>query len=223
MSIRFPWDDSPRASDAPRLTQPEPEPRRRGRRPAAPRNALSSPVWIYHHLTITGSPDTVARFAAAARGPGIIPWRLDLDRIEEDVFHLAAAQPAEQRLLTIAGCRILAGQFREKVETRQARAAALMRTSRACPLDLQVLLPVPQEVLALGPTDPNATGWLMQHWGIDDLPRKVIEREALGTDDQAAAQGYGFFTADTSPTAAVDALTRRWPGLSFDLQPRTPA
>jgi len=35
----------------------------------------------------------VREFAAAARGAGVIPWRLDLARIEEDVFNLAAAQP----------------------------------------------------------------------------------------------------------------------------------
>jgi hypothetical protein len=40
---------------------------------------------------------------------------LNFSILEEDIFNLAAAQPPAQRNLTIAGCRILARQFRERV------------------------------------------------------------------------------------------------------------
>jgi hypothetical protein len=110
--------------------------------------------FIYCHLTITGPAGTLKSFAAAASGPGVIPWQLDFDAIEEDIFNLAVTQPPAQRDLTVAGCRLLARQFRARIEARQAKAATLIGTSHACPFDLQILLPVPDEILSLGPTHP---------------------------------------------------------------------
>jgi hypothetical protein len=43
----------------------------------------------------------------------------------------------------VEGCRILAQQFRERIEARQARAVALVGHSLACSFDLHILLPVP--------------------------------------------------------------------------------
>jgi hypothetical protein len=230
MPIRFPWDNAPGdhphwGSEAPAAAA-HPLPKPRGRRRGAERTTPSSPRWLYHRLTIGGLPEAVAAFTQAARGPGIIPWRLDFDRIEEDVFHLAAAQPPERRNLTIAGCRILARQFRERMEDRQARAAALIGTSKACPFDLQALLPVPPGVLMLGPTHPDAVAWLAANWGLKDGPRQVavLEAPVVGQRLPAGhvAMGYGFFTADSSPRAAIAALGRRLPALRFVLQPRPP-
>ena len=82
-------------------------------------------------------------FAAAARGAGVTPWRLDYAAVEEDVFVRAVSQPASQRNLTVEGCRILARQFRERVEMRQARAVALVGHSFLCAFDLHALLAVP--------------------------------------------------------------------------------
>jgi hypothetical protein len=225
MPIRFPWGESPGGSDLPEtgVLLPLP-PKRLGRRRAADRSPPSSPKWLYHHLVITGPPDTAGAFADAARGPGVIPWRLDFERIEEDIFNLAAAQPPERRVLTIAGCRILARQFRERVEDRQARAAALVGSGTGCPFDLQVLLPVPPGVLLLGPTHPDAVAWLAANWGIRDNPRQV----SVLTPPVAArrvpaghvALGYGFFTADDTPQPAIAKIGQRWPTLRFVLQPR---
>lgn len=86
-----------------------------------------------HHLTISGPAEPVARFATAARGSGVIPWRLDFGWIEKDVFHRAAAQPPAQRILSMAGCHILARQFRQRVEPHHAKAVGLIGRSRACP------------------------------------------------------------------------------------------
>jgi hypothetical protein len=56
---------------------------------------------------------------------------------------------------------------------RQARAAALVRQSFACPFDLHALLPVPASILVLGPSDPAALAWLAAHWGVTDRLRQV--------------------------------------------------
>jgi len=167
LSVRFPWDIAPapvssvEPADEDLPTKKIP----RGRRPAASRQlaaqaAAAAPDWLYHHLTVSGPAEAVTAFAAAARGSGVIPWRLGFADVEETVFTLAVSQPAGRRTLTVEGCRILARQFRDKVETHQARAAALVGNSLACPFDLHRLLPVPDSVLQLGPTHPAALAWL---------------------------------------------------------------
>jgi hypothetical protein len=92
---------------------------------------MTAADWRYYHLTISGPAGTANGFAAAASGSGVIPWRLDFAAIEEDIFIRAVSQPARERNLTVEGCRILARQFRERVEARQGRAAALIGRSQA--------------------------------------------------------------------------------------------
>jgi hypothetical protein len=179
---------------------------------------------LYHHLTISGPAADVDRFADVARGSGVIPWRLDGAALEEDVFIRAVSQPASRRSLIVAGCRILARQFRDRFEAHHARAAALVGHSLACPFDLHVLLPVPATILQLGPTDPAALAWLKLHWGTADRLRQVIRRPRPGPGRRLPAGhtviGYGFFTGGDTPLAAVDRLAADWPGLRFRLTPR---
>jgi hypothetical protein len=175
---------------------------------------------VYHHLTVGGPAASVADFAAAARGPGLVPWRLDLRLIEEDIFHLAVAgRGAAPGRLSLEGCRILARQFAERVAARQDRAAALAGHGRACPFDLHALLPVPDKFLALGPTHPDALAWLLEHWGIADPPRQILSHARPATERRLprnhAAVGYGFFTTGAAPEAALARLGARWPDLSF--------
>jgi hypothetical protein len=226
-AFRTPWEDDPAPAEAPPPGPTlAPRAKARGRRPAAsrPQPAPAHPAWLCHHLTITGPVGAVEAFAAAARGSGVIPWQLDGGALEEDVFNLAAAQPQAQRRLSIEGCRILARQVRDRVEARQARAAALVGRSRACPFDLHALLPVPDAVLQLGPTHPQAAAWLQENWGTADKPRHVAGRpdarpgRRLPRDH--AVLGYGFFTAGNTPYAAVTQLAARWPTLRFVLRPR---
>jgi hypothetical protein len=245
MEISYPWETGPGRAVTPAPSE-APQPKRRGRRPAALTLAASSrtvasPAWLYHHLTISGPAQQVAAFARAARGAGVTPWRPDFDRIEEDVFNLAVSQPPERRNLTVAGCHILARQFRERVEIRQAKALALIGSSRACPFDLHVLLPVPETILQLGPAHPVALDWLSAHWGVSDDLRQVVVREQPKADRRMPAGyaliGYGFFTAGgvaqtaetidsrhggdgETPQAAITQLVDRWPMLRFLLQPR---
>lgn len=226
--LRFPWDSGPALAEAPRTVRPDaaPPPKPRGRRSRArsARLAAAAPSWLYHHLTISGPAALVAEFSEAARGPGVVPWPLDPAAVEEDVFNLALSQPPHRRTLSVEGCRILARQFRHRVEAHQARAAALASSSRACPFDLHTLLPVPAGVLQLGPTHPHAVAWLQENWGTTDRLRQVAPRpkpsvgRRLPTGHSVA--GYGFFTGGDSPMAAVKQLQARWAALQFVLTPR---
>jgi hypothetical protein len=237
--FQYPWDLSeidpaPAGGFSERLgegTLPDglaPPKKKRGRRPAAvvPAIALTQPDWLYHHLTVSGPVAAVAGFAAAARGSGIIPWQLDYAALEEDIFVQAVAQPPVRRSLTVAGCRILARQFCQRVKAHQAHAAARVGASRACPLDLHALLPVPPGVLGLGPRHPEALAWLQTHWGITDRLRQVVVRPEATTARRRPAGhaviGYGFFTDGETPHAAIRQSGTTWPEVRFVLQPRPP-
>jgi hypothetical protein len=180
--------------------------------------------WLYHHLTISGAAEILESFAAAARGSGITPWQLDYAAIEEDIFVRAVAQPASRRNLTVEGCPILARQFRERVEMRQTRAAALVGQSLVCPFDLHALLPVPAAILLLGPAHPDARAWLAAHWGVTDRLQQMVARDNASTGRRLkrghAVIGYGFFTVGETPHAAIGQCETRWPALRFVLQPR---
>ena len=230
--LRFPWD-MPAAPVVPPAdldpADPAARPKRRGRRPAsasqiaAAQDALLD--WWFHHLTISGSTATVDTFATAARGSGITPWQLDSAAIEDDIFARAVSQPASRRSLSVEGCRILARQFREKIEMYQARAAALVGQSLACPFDLHALLPVPVAILLLGPTHPTAVSWLTAHWGITDRLRQVSLRDKATTGRRLPAShkviGYSFFAHQETPDAAIAELAAHWPTLRFVLQRRS--
>ena len=180
--------------------------------------------WLYHHLILIGPTAELERFIAAARGPGVIPWRLDYAAIEEDIFNLAVSQPSAQRALTVEGCRILARQFRERVEARQAKAAALAGNSHASPFDLQVLLPIPDSILQLGAADPASLTWLKNNWGTEDRLRQinVLAKPKPGRRLPAgySVAGYSFFTMDRPPAPAIAAIAEAWPMLQFRLRHR---
>jgi hypothetical protein len=97
--------------------------------------------------------------------------------------------------------------------------------SRACPLDLHAVLPIPQEILALGPTDPAALAWLAEHWGTTDRLRQVHERAKPRPGRRLSAGhavvGYGFFTLGDTPDGAIARLSARWPALRFALRRRS--
>jgi hypothetical protein len=224
MEFRTPWDPTPVAPVLPPALPSRPK--RLGRRPTTAPTAsveAASP-WLYHNLTISGPAEGVTSFAEAVRGSGIIPWRLETARLEEDIFNLAASQPGVIRSLTIEGCRILARQFRERVEDRAARAAARVGRSSTCPFDLHTLLPVPATILELGLTHPQAQAWLTQNWGLTDSPRQVAERPHATAGRRLPGGhrviGYSFFTAGETPDVAIGQLRPRWSALRFVLQPR---
>ncbi len=182
---------------------------------AAPQR-LAHTDWLYHRLTITGSDADLASFRVNAAGAGTIPWDLDLDRMEEDWFHLLVSPPPpQQRTLSVAGARIVAGQLRDVVSRRKALATARVGHSVACPFDLHALVPVPDAVLHQGPDDPRALAWLWEHWGTTQSLRHVAEGATAGPGTIRLA----FWSADWTPWRALSTIAARWPALRFDTRP----
>ncbi|MDO9707665.1 hypothetical protein [Paracraurococcus lichenis] len=186
--------------------------------------ALPHPDWLYHHLRVTGPPAEVAAFRLAAAGPGLIPWEDPVGSAAEDWFHLLAAPPAPQRRsLSLEGCRILAGQLRDAAEARQRLVAERAAGSRACPLCLHRLLPVPAPLLRRGPEAPETRAWLWEHWGTTAALRGVVPLPVPGRGRPPPPEPglfrVGFWSADWTPWRAILALRARWPGLSIEVTP----
>ena len=227
--------DPAAAVDLPPAVRPRPDDRVRQPRtairrqnPATARAAslrLDHTDWLHHRLTITGPDAVLTAFRQVAAGAGIIPWQLDLDRIEEDMFNFLVAPPRQPRTLSVAGAGIVAGRLREAVSRRHDLAIARVGTSRACPFDLQALLPVPADLLRLGPDHPDALGWLWEHWGTTHALRHVSELAAVGEPPCSppapgeAVWQLTFWSADWTPWRALAALAVRWPALRFEPQP----
>ena len=187
---------------------------------ARPALAPAHTDWLFHHLRIAGPEAALAAFRAAAAGAGIIPWHLDLDRVEEDVFLRLAAPSGQPRTLSLEGARMLAAELRDAVARRHALAVARVGHDQTCCFDLHALLPVPGDILRLGPDHSDALRWLWTHWGTTDALRRV----ALAPDrDQTASAetvwGISFWSADWTPWRALAAIRKRFSGLRFDVQP----
>jgi len=181
--------------------------------------------WLYHQLQISGPAAQVSGFRKAAAGVGVIPWRLDLDRMEEDFFLRLAAPPAgHARTLSIEGARLLAAELRDAVARRHALAVARVGQSAPSPFDLHALLPVPSTILQLGPDHPDALAWLWTHWGTTQALRHVAidfaaeRRRSVSSD--AAIFAVIFWSADWTPWRALATLRERWPALRFAVTPR---
>ncbi len=163
-------------------------------------------------------------FRAAAAGAGVVPWRHDLAGPAEDWLHLLAAPPPpQQRSLSLAGARILAGQLCDAVECRQAEVVEQAGRSRACPLDLHRLLPVPDSLLRLGPDHTETLAWLWVRWGTTEPLRHVVELPVIrGGQAPARPPGtlwVGFWAADWTPWPAIARLRQDWPALRIAVRP----
>lgn len=185
---------------------------------------LPNTDWLHHRLSVGGPADTVAAFAASARGAGTIPWRLDPDRLEEDLFHQLIAPPAPQkRSLSLEGARAMARQLTEASIARHAAAVARVGISRACPFDLHTMVPVPPEILLLGSDDPAALAWLWSHWGTTDALRHVAVQPApvrrTPRPADTAELCFSFWSADWTPWQVFALLRARWPTLRFEVRP----
>ena len=192
---------------------------------------LPNPDWLRHTLEVSGPADDLVEFRAAAAGVGAIPWRVPVAELEEGWFNLAVAVPDRHGSdggVSVAGARVLAGQLAEAVRAR-ADALALLDWAgegrrSSYPLDLHALVPVPAEVLALGPDDPKALLWLWEHWGTTWPLRGVVEERAPARERQGPPAGhnavrFAFHSADWSPWRALERLRARWPALAFTLRP----
>ena len=178
--------------------------------------------WLFHRMTVSGAAAAVAGFRRAARGSGLIPWVLDLDRMEEGYFHLLVAP--EHRSLSVAGARIFARQLRDAVARRHDLAVSRVDQSQACPFDLHALLPVPNHILALGPDEPEALAWLWEHWGTTEALRHLAEDDSRTPSATKAEDGedslqLSFCSADWTPWRALQNIALSWPNLRFDIRP----
>ena len=180
--------------------------------------ALKTPDWLHHTLTITGLSATLAAFRMAARGPGLLPFGGE-DQAQEDWMHLLLAPLPELRGITVEGARILAGLLREQVEVR-AQAAPISGAATASALDLHALVPMPHTLLRLGSHDPRVLDWLWTCWGTTWPLRQVVEQELLLADRQDLPPGhdgarYEFWSADWTPWRALAAIRSGWPDLTL--------
>ena len=133
--------------------------------------ACPQPDWLAHTLTVSGPTDAAAAFRRAAAGAGAIPWALDPDRMSEDLFHLLLTRECH---IGAQAARALARGYRDLASAHHDRVLAAVGHSRACPLDLHALLPVPPAILRLGPDEPASLRWLWRHWGTTRPLRRVV-------------------------------------------------
>ena len=170
--------------------------------------ALATPDWIASRLTISGPGEDVARFRAAARGPGLIPWVVDWDY-------------EETRLLAPMGqegpaARTLARLLRQAGEARALRA----RAQSGCPFDLHRLVPVPERILQLGEDAPTARRWLWEQWGTTWPLRQVTLTERPDRRRRHSARlEIAFVSADWTPWRALQRIRADWPALELAIQP----
>jgi hypothetical protein len=228
--VRSPWDHLPPPVVRERREEPVHDPdapkTKLGRKRKATANYGQGPDdgWLFHHLIAVGPSEDISLFQEAARGPGIIPWRLDYAAIEEDIFNMTASQPPALRGVSVEYCRDQARQFVERVQAREARAAALAVGGRGCPFDLQALLPIPSDILELGMRHPTAVAWLAQHWGTKHRLLQVAASLEARPGRRIPADnrflGYRFYTVDHAPAEAVQAIAQSRPRLSFTLRSR---
>lgn len=170
--------------------------------------------WLRHRLTVSGPAGEVARFHAAARGTGGIPWHLDLDHEEARLLAPMAGQGPD--------ARALARELREVIAARHDRLLARWQEAGGCPFDLHRLIPIPACILALGEDAPAARAWLWAHWGTTQPLRQVRLREENADRRlrRSARIAFEFLSADWTPWQAFRRLRRDWPTLIFAVDPR---
>jgi hypothetical protein len=154
----------------------------------------------------------VQAFCEAARGGAAIPWQRDFD--------------AEERrlLLPMIGqgelARRLARALRAAMQAQQAIALA-QRARGLSPLDLHRLLPVPDDILMLGPDDPASRAWLWANWGtLCPLRHVTMEQHSDKRALRRLQVRFRFYAAEWSPWQALLRLRESWPMLRLALQPR---
>jgi hypothetical protein len=174
--------------------------------------------WLWHRMRVHGDPSTIAALQRAAAGPGMIPWQIDYDALEERLWHRLIAGPLAQRSISVAAARLLSRQLRDASERRQS-AALSQADRRSCSFDLHRLVPVPPAILALGPEDPRADAWLWEHWGTTEPLRHANSSVQTAPDAPQRLWSLTFWAADWTPWRAIAQLRTEWPDLRLDVQP----
>jgi hypothetical protein len=190
-------------------------------RPGRDALALPHTDWLRHELVVTGPAAAIAEFRQAASGPGGIPWAYpDLDDAADDRVLALINPPDGSQGLSPAAARILARELREAEFQHQNKVRAQAR-SRRCPFDLHALVPVPWDLLDLGPDDKRSVVWLRAHWGVLQALRQVAWvptgcKKLRGRREQVTIE---FWSADWTPWPAIAAIRRRFAALTFKVMP----
>lgn len=182
---------------------------------------LPHPEWLPQLLTVIGPTEDLHTFQEAARGPGHVAWSCDYHGAAEDWALQLLARPPAQRGISVTGARILAGQLSEQIE-RLDMAAFEGTADLTCPLDLNVLVPLPAQLLRLGPDDPAVIAWQWTHWGTTWMLRGVEEvpvgRAGILVPGDQAAVCFRFWSADWTPWRALETIRARWRTLSLHVK-----
>lgn len=180
------------------------------------------PDWVHNRLSVQGPEECVRAFAFAARGCGAVPWVLDYDQIEQEVVALLLQGDPGSRSIGLEGARRLARELRDWIRDGTDLVHAAVGVRHDCPLDLHSLIPVPWQILRLGPDHPAAIVWMWENWGTTWTLRRVEAVPIALPEQQALPQGqsllrFSFWSADWSPWQAVQRLRQEWPKLDFRL------
>jgi hypothetical protein len=90
---------------------------------------------------------------------------------------------------------MLAAELRAAMARRHALATALVGRSAARCFDLHALVPVPADILRLGPDHPEARLWLWTQWGTTEALRHVTLRQGEARAEYGALR-VSFWAAD---------------------------
>ena len=116
--------------------------------------STSSPSWVRH---------TSSLLRSAARGSGVIPWDRDFEILEDDLFLLLVQRHDREAALGPTSAHALARRIRTLAEQADQRARQDRASARSVAFDLHALLPVPSDILRLGPEHPQAAGGYGRH------------------------------------------------------------
>jgi hypothetical protein len=173
-------------------------------------------------MVITGPAPAIAAFLEAAAGPGNIPWEYpDLDLEVEDRVQALVQPPDGSRGLDVESARVLARELRDAIFDHQKKVITGAARSRACPFDLHRLVPVPAEILQLGPDHLASLAWLQTNWGTTMPLRHVqlLPGKPQTAKRKTVRRTMEFFSADWTPWAALAAIREASPALGFDVRP----
>jgi hypothetical protein len=173
------------------------------------------------HVTVTGEAGKISRLKTAAEGGAGIPWHYpDLAALDEERLARLVAPPDGSAGLDLSDAKVLTRLLRSAVETHHNQVLTAAKISHACPFSLHRLLPVPEDVLRLGPDDPISRTWLRTHWGTEQALRQVRLRPGPPSRQlrRGARISYDFWCTGGPPVAAIEHLRGLWPDLVFALR-----
>jgi hypothetical protein len=190
-------------------------------RPGRDALALPHPDWLRHELVVTGTAASIAEFRLAASGPGGIPWAYsDLDDAADDRVLALFNPPDGSQGLGPAAARILARELREAEFQHQNKVRA-QAGNRLCPFDLHALVPIPSDILDLGPDDEKSVAWMRAYWGVLQALRQVtlVPAGCKKLRGKQAQLSLEFWSADWTPWPAILAIRRRFADLTLKVTP----